>query len=320
MVIEMERGSAKWLKGVVDVHMYAGPEPIRRYASIVDLARQARDVGYRALNWKSHWVCNCDAAQLAARAVPGIEIYGGVVLNYPVGGLNPFAVSAAVDLGGRTVWMGNMHAGTLSNEPFVSEYMTVDYPEEARRRFQEFRTKPWMKVKPLNVIDLESGELLPEVLEIIELIADADILLETCHLSKRECFALVPVASQIGVKKIAITHINLLPRDPRTQDPSRLAAPLEVWTLEEQQRIAEMGALLEVQAPKSRLEAPLLAEAIKAIGADKCFMVSGAGSVRGMNPIEVMRQFIYVMRFYGLSAEEVDMMTKWTPARLLGLE
>ena len=177
-----------------------------------------------------------------------------------------------------------------------------------------------MRARPLNVIHLSTGEILPQVLDILELIADADILLETCHLSKRECFALVPAAAKVGVAKIAITHASIIPPDPRLEDPSRLAARAEVWTLDEQKRITDAGALLEIQSPRSVGEAPLLAEAIQAIGAQRCFMVSGAGAVRLMNPIEIMRQFVYLMRTYGLSEQEVNLMTKLTPAKLMGLE
>ena len=34
-----------------------------------------------------------------------IEIYGGITLNSPVGGFNPFAVDTAIKMGAKMVWM-----------------------------------------------------------------------------------------------------------------------------------------------------------------------------------------------------------------------
>ena len=42
--------------------------------------------------------------------VPGIRVFGGLVLNFPVGGLNPFAVDSYVRLGAKEVWMPSLSA------------------------------------------------------------------------------------------------------------------------------------------------------------------------------------------------------------------
>jgi hypothetical protein len=49
-------------------------------------------------------------AALAWRQVPGVEIYGGLVLNWIAGGLNPHAVDASIKMGGRMVWMPTLSA------------------------------------------------------------------------------------------------------------------------------------------------------------------------------------------------------------------
>ena len=55
--------------------------------------------------------------------------------------------------------------------------------------------------------------------DILKLIAEADVILDTCHLGAGETLALVKEAREIGVKKIIICHpncsVNLMPIDVR---------------------------------------------------------------------------------------------------------
>ena len=41
--------------------------------------------------------------------VEGIKVFGGVVLDYHAGGLNPMAVEPAVKMGGKIVWLPTYH-------------------------------------------------------------------------------------------------------------------------------------------------------------------------------------------------------------------
>jgi len=54
---------------------------------------------------KSHQNSTVERAWLVSQCVPGIRVYGGLVLNETVGGLNPAAVRLALDLGARQIWM-----------------------------------------------------------------------------------------------------------------------------------------------------------------------------------------------------------------------
>jgi len=82
------------LRGAIDLHTHSAPSFFDRLLDDVELAEQARAAGMRAVLYKAH---EQDTTGWAARrAVPGIQAFGGVVLNHAVGGLNPAAVDASI--------------------------------------------------------------------------------------------------------------------------------------------------------------------------------------------------------------------------------
>jgi len=297
---EFQQDSWLWLRGVCDLHVYCLPCVYMRLFDEIEMARQMRAVGYRAFVSKRHHCCNADSAKLASKYVPGIKVFGGIVLNWAVGGLNPQAVDAAILMGAKVVWFGNMHAGTLSRESFYSKYDWHNIPDDHVLKTRQ--VKKYLMAPPINVIDLDSGELLPEVYDIIDLIADAeDVILNTCHISYKECAALVPAAKKGGVTKIMVDHAHR-------------------FTLEEQRSLADMGAYLEYDIPKDESQHPKIAEFMKAIAPERCVLVSGMGAATHAHPIDEMRHMMMSLRLAGLSEKDVGLMTKVTPAKLLELD
>src|SRR5882757_10916005 len=89
-----ETDGARLLKGALDLHFHMDPwtpGALNGQAGIADV-RLARLRGMRGLLIKDH---NEPTAQLAYHLrpeVPGLELYGGFVLNLPNGGVNPEGV------------------------------------------------------------------------------------------------------------------------------------------------------------------------------------------------------------------------------------
>ena len=118
---------ARDLRGAIDIHVHADPDNVPRSLDGLEAARFAKDKGMRAIVLKSHFDPTAGLALLARKAVPGIEVFGGIDLNLPVGGMNPHAVEhmARVNGGwGRMVWMSTFDAENQirsgkSNAPFV---------------------------------------------------------------------------------------------------------------------------------------------------------------------------------------------------------
>jgi predicted metal-dependent phosphotriesterase family hydrolase len=229
--------------------------------------------------------------------IPGIHLFGSITLNLSVGGINPEAVYAALQLGCKEVKMPTVHS----------------------KRHIELhgKTYPWSKkltmssreAKPVTIIN-EENELTPEAKEILEMVADADVILGTGHLSKHELFMLVKEAIRVGVKKILVTHAEL---------------DVVSLTVDEQKQLADMGAFIEhcitpCLPHRQRLDPREIVRAIKEVGANRCVLSSDLGQHHNPLPIEGMRMFIELMERLGVTEEEINIMTRENPAKLLDLE
>jgi hypothetical protein len=71
----------------------------------IELAREAALARMSAILIKSHQNSTVERAWLVSQWIPEIRVFGGIVLNETVGGLNPAAVQLAVKLGAKQVWM-----------------------------------------------------------------------------------------------------------------------------------------------------------------------------------------------------------------------
>lgn len=69
-----------------------------------DFPEDAR-AGMNAILIKSHQNSTVERAWLVSQWIPGIRVFGGIVLNETVGGLNLAAVRLAVKMGAKQVWM-----------------------------------------------------------------------------------------------------------------------------------------------------------------------------------------------------------------------
>ena len=87
--------------GVIDMHVHPDPDVFGRSLTDIELAMIARRKGMRGIVIKNHVVTTADRAALVMQQVPGIEVWGGIVLNKSVGGVNPSAVE----------WMHRMSGG-----------------------------------------------------------------------------------------------------------------------------------------------------------------------------------------------------------------
>ncbi len=80
------------IAGAIDLHVHSGPDVFGRGFLDVEVARAAKRAGMRGLVLKNHVTSTADRAYLVMQQVPGLEVFGGIVLNGAVGGINPQAV------------------------------------------------------------------------------------------------------------------------------------------------------------------------------------------------------------------------------------
>src|SRR5438874_6814487 len=168
-----------FLEGAVDLHVHSAPDVDPRRLDDIELAREAARAGLGAVLIKSHQNSTVERAWLVSKVVPGIRVFGGLVLNETVGGFNPAAVRLALALGAKQIWM----------------------PTRSARNHRRHHDQPG----GLSVLDAE-GRLLPVVEEILDCVAQSDCILGTGHLGPQEAVPLIDRARTAGVRKILITH------------------------------------------------------------------------------------------------------------------
>jgi hypothetical protein len=176
------------LVGVIDLHAHSGPDPDFRPRLIndMDLARLYRRKGMRGFVLKNHYTPSAAFAELVMEEVGGIDVWGGVVLNRAIGGLNPDAIKIMLTMQGKRgkiVWLPTWDA---------------DYDDSRKK-----------DGRPSVPISTGEGQLRPELAEIFRLIADNDLTLATGHISPDESLAVIPAAQKAGVKKIIVTHPHM---------------------------------------------------------------------------------------------------------------
>jgi hypothetical protein len=274
------------LKGAIDIHAHFGPDSYDRQWDAFEIAKIAHERGMRGLVLKNHWSESAGLAYLVRKYdnVPGLEVFGGLVLNATVGGINPQAVRYFAAVEGhyaKVVWMPT-HDG--ENE--------VKYLKEIR---------PY-------VIVSKNGALLPSVLEVLDLIAQYKLTLATGHISSTEMLQVVSEANKRGIEHIIITHPGL---GPQYTDP----------TLDQLQSVTAVGAYSEVVA--SELVSAKLKDntikMIKALGPAHCIISSDSGLPGFFNHTDALVHAARVLRAAGFSEADLDLMFKSNPARVLGL-
>lgn len=244
----------------------------------------------RALLLKNHYAPTAGLAYVVERAVPGIQVFGGIALN-AVTGINVLAVEhMARSTGGhgRVVWMPT----------FDSEH----YHRTLRRN-------------PNHVPVSQDGELLPSVLDVLDAIQAHGLVLATGHSSPSESLLLIRAARQRGIERILVTH--------------PLATPVGM-SVEIQKQAAALGAMLEYPvgtALASNADWPgsaeekfaLYVEAIRSVGPEHVVVSSDLGQL--MNPIHTDGLSVFLAKLLraGFSQEEVDRMARTNPAWILGL-
>jgi hypothetical protein len=286
------------MQGAVDMHSHSTPSLFPRLVDHVEAAEGAKAMGMKAVVLKEHHGYTSDRMYFVRKLVSGIEVYGGVVLNNAVGGINPFAVEAAIHYGAKIVWFPTLSARNHLNQMGGPAFGSSMQQKAARK----------MVEKPLTVLD-EKGHLLPEVFEVIDLIGAHDIMLATGHLSIPEVRPLIKAAKERGVKRLYLNHPEYLING----------------TIEEQVELAQMGVYIEHLAifmyPMWPTKAGIdgIVEMIKAVGPERTVLATDLGQVHNPPPWEGLRMFIRVLWEKGIPKEHLKKMVQDNPYFLLNL-
>ena len=243
----------------------------------------AKAAGMRAIVIKNHYEPTASLAYIVRKAVPGIEVFGGISLDLTVGGVNPAAVE----------WMTKVEGGYGK----VVWLPTFDSESQVKLSGQQ---RPFAPVT-------RDGKILPEVLAVIALAAQHDLVLETGHSAPQESLLIIAEAKRQGVEHVLVTHA--------------MNSPGGSMTLDEMREAARLGALLElVHSPLTDEQLRKEADAIKAIGAASFVLASDLGQPPNPLHTDGLLALYRGLMAQGVSAADIDLMSRKNPARLLGLQ
>lgn len=287
------------IQGAFDLHVHTYPCLIPRICDDARAAIAAATAGLGGMVLKCHHESSVSRAYEVQKQLHSFHIFGGIVLNDYVGGLNPAAVEAALRTGAKAVWMPTIH----------SAYHARIHGSKGKYDVQEAGgSNPTGANEGITVLNA-NHELKPEVVEILKLVAEYNAYLGTAHLSPQEIYILTKLARNLGVQKIVITH------------PYFKVPRLELGQILE---LVEMGAIAEfgyctVSPMWNYATIDEVVKAIKTLEVKNCVIMSDSGQRHNPMPHESLRIFAQCLFEKGLTQEDLDVLVKENPKRLLGL-
>jgi hypothetical protein len=277
------------LKGVCDLHIHK-----EHTASVLEIARQAREAGYKAVMLKpGTWPCH-EQAYLVQHELPGFQCFSSLVMNLAFGNrVNVYAAEQAIRTVGnpcRCIWMPTRQA---TYPPTVE----ANHPGPT-----------------IPVVDA-SGRVLPEVVRVMEICAEAGIIFASGHSSPEESLILARKAKDVGVNRFVITHAN-----------SR------IWkhTHDQIKEAVDLGAYIEycylprlwgpgTVFPHMPRQIPEEFVSYIRLVPERSFVSTDLGA-RGMpEPVDGMRMCVEEMIQSGVPQQEIDLLIRTNPAKLLGI-
>jgi hypothetical protein len=280
------------LAGSIDMHLHIGPDEMDTRVTGLQAAEQAAEVGMKAIVLKNHSYPTTSVAVLVRELVPDVKVFGGICLDYEIGGLNIDALQKHARIGVKVAWMPTFSS---KNSRAKMRALGLQLDGEGFSIFSD------------------SGKLVPEIDPILDIIKQYDMVLATGHMSPPEIFALVESARKKNIEKIVITH----PSDSEFMEIT--------LTMEELKKLAGMSAYIEqttvtllptefCHSPQERVEM------IKTIGVEHCIMSTDLGQYWNPYPAEGFRFFMAILLRNGLSPGDIEIMAKKNPSWLLGLD
>lgn len=283
------------MRNSIDVHVHGGSDPFQRLQLEDEIGIEFSQAGLRAMVIKTWYTPSASRNAIVQRAVNryaeqhGLrptQCFGGITLNYSVGGFNPDAVKKSLGFPGmKFVWF-----------PMIDSY------HHRRMVFDDFSGHG------LKYTD-DNSRVIPEVKEILRIIADNDLVLATGHYSYEDSRILIEQARELGVERICIVHPSMM----HTRH-----------TIEQMKEQVKLGAKLELRtkgivAVPNELEPLYATRMIKEVGAENFVLGSDWGQVDNLPQLVGIRWAIKRLLSFGVTDQEITQIFKVQPARLLGL-
>ena len=316
------------LQGAIDIHVHPGPhlKSSPRRLNPFQTAIEARAAGMRAMVLKDVFEMSNGTAWLVNQQVPDFQVFGGLMMNTVYGGMNPRAFKTAIyygdgakylDFGAHSTYYQAAKEGRLVDGNFVP--LSELYP-----KFREEELSRCIRI-PLE------GDPDPALYEILTLlVANPHIYLDTGHVSAEEAMRLVELKSKYGYKKIVVSSsVAKVSTMAQLQEMAKRGAfieftfgaytaanmiPLTHYYVEKEYTSIDEGL---TGGPEGGI--PAVAQSIRELGAKNCIMSTDFGRYGLSTPVEGLRQFIACVLDLGIGPDDIQLMVKTNPEKLLGL-
>jgi len=286
------------LKGTVDPHVHSGPSIAPRAIDHLELTRMYSEAGFAAVVTKDHDYSGTMTAELIRNHHPELttKVFSGIVLNNVVGGINPYGVEHTAATGGKIVWLP-----TLAAVNHLEWEKTSGWSHPAA-------TQKMRHASPVPVT--ENGKILPEVLDVLDVIASTGLALASGHIHVSETKIVFAEARKRGVERLIFTH----PED------------IVGANLDDTKEVADLGAYIEHSLAfflegskfRTRTYADLKAF-IDRVGAERTILCSDLGQTGTLGPLEGFRKGVAACIDLGYSDVQIHQMVAHTAADVIGL-
>ena len=290
---------AELLVDAVDLHCHSGPAAMPRILDHHDALMDCAAAKFRALVYKDHFYLGTAHAVILEKLVPdtGVRLFSGLALNNASGGLNPHAVDHAVKLGAKIIWMPTLSAANHIAVQASGQAKT--FPKTAQKMLDPI---------PLTALDA-NGRVSDPVKQILDLIAEADVILAGGHLSVQELFLVFEEARARGVRKMLVNH------------PTYIVGCTE----EDIRGLVALGAYMEhsicmfVEGRSKKFSPAELARLIEVAGVERTVLCSDLGLVGSPRPVDGYREVVGTLLDLQIPKDDIRAMIGGHGAKLLNL-
>jgi hypothetical protein len=294
---------AELLREAVDCHVHCGPHINARSVTVFEAVRQAAAAGMRGLGLMDNFANSSGLAALAMTELAdlGVEVFGGIILEPPAGGVAPDVVEIALRYG----------YGPGTGARFVS------LPTHHTRHIARAEGRSPGYVDACFHVPA-SGPLPDAVRRILDLVAVHDAVLNTGHVSADEACRLAEAASRHGVTRVLVPANGYPSEAVETIAATGAYAEFSFFF----HTHATMVGLTHVDAERHRAPAIPLDVAlagIRAAGPGRAILSSDCGVALLPPPVEGFREFLLLLREAGVPETDLRVMSAENPAKLFRL-
>lgn len=288
------------LVGAIDCHVHACPHINARSLDVFEAVRAAAAAGMSGIGLMDNFSNSSGLAALARRELGdlGVDVFGGLIMEPPAGGVSAAAVRAALAYG---------YAGE-DGARFIS--LPTHHTRNIAR--QEARDEAYVEM----CLEIpETGELPDPLNEILDLIATNEVVLNTGHISGPEACRLVEIARSRGVSRILVPSSHFNTGEVRQITEAGAFAEFSFFFMS---HAVQLG-LTHVDEEKHTVAAvplPVMAELIRAATPDRTVLSGDCGVFVLPPPVEGFREFLLMIESAGFAVKSLRQMVADNPAYL----